>query len=212
MSDQPLDIEALVKAYPLPEGVPDAVLNKTEVAEFFQFSEPTIAAWIRDGMPFVEEGTNGRSYKFMASQCWAWRQSKKAGEEQQRSEARAAIEAMRLKLIGGEVGDTIRALPPKERQQLYDVEAAHLKLCRERNQTLQREDVSEVMTEVLRLCRDGVNQLPDVLEREVNLGPKAVAVAIQHCDTVLEELHRTMERYFADRPIVTREERVDLFN
>ena len=206
------DIDRLIAAYPLPDGVPDAVFNRAELAEFFGVSEPTVTAWMRDDMPVLEEGTNGKAYQFQASHCWAWRQAKKAQEELQRSEARRAIEAMRLKLIGGGAGDSIRGLPPKERQQLYDVEAAHAKLCRERNQTLDRDDVSGLITEILRLTRDGISQLPDVLERECNLDAKAVTVAIDHCDATLEELHATLERFFADRPVITREDRKDLFN
>lgn len=209
------DIAALVARFPLPDGVPDAVLNKRELSDFFAVSLPTLDAWIADGLPALAEGTNGRQWEFQASAAWAWKCARDEGEQLKRSEAQSAIAAMRLALIGGKSGNSIQSLPPKERQQLYDVEAAYERLRRERNQSLDRDEVSQVMSDLMRIVRDGVSALPDTLEREAGLDGKGVTSATDACDQVLDELEQRIVRFFADRPIITREdreERTDLFN
>ncbi len=55
-----MNVAALVARFPLPAGVPDAVLNKRELSDFFGISLPTLDAWIADGLPALVEGTNGR--------------------------------------------------------------------------------------------------------------------------------------------------------
>lgn len=202
----------LLKRFPLPDGVPDAVLNKRELADFFGVSAPTVDAWVSDGLPAISEGTNGRSWEFQASAAWAWKCARDEGERIKSTEAQAAIAAMRLALIGGKSGNSIQSLPPKERQQLYDVEAAYERLKRERNQSLDRDEVAAVLTDLLRIVRDGVSTLPDTLERVASLDGKAVNKTVDACDELLEELERTIARFFADRPIITRETRTDLFN
>lgn len=206
------DIAELVARFPLPEGVPDAVLNKRELADFFGVSLPTLDAWVMDGLPALTEGTNGRSWEFQASAAWAWKCSRDESEKVKSTEAQAAIAAMRLALIGGKSGNSIQSLPPKERQQLYDVEAAYERLKRERNQSLDRDEVRQVLDDLLRTVRDGVSVLPDKLEREANLDGKAVDKALEACDDLLEELENAVRRFFDARPVITRETRNDLFN
>lgn len=205
-------LDDLTRRYPLPDGVPDAVLNKQELADFFGVSLPTLSAWISDGLPHLTEGTNGRQWEFQASIAWAWKCARDEGEREKNSQAQAAIAAMRLALIGGKSGSSIQSLPPKERQMLYDVEASFEKLKRERNQSLDRDETMAVFNDLMRIVRDGCSALPDTLEREASLDGKGVSVAVRVCDDFLGELERTIHRFFADRPIISREERRDLFN
>jgi hypothetical protein len=206
-------IKALIKRFPLPEGVPDAKLNKSDVAQFFGVSLPTIETWLRDGMPWVAEGTNGRAWEFQASQVWAWRQAIIASEETRSAEAQAAIEAMRLKLIGGQAGDTLRALPPKERQQIYDVELAHRRLMAESNRLIQRDVVLEHLQDLLSLTRDAVTSLSDRLEREANLNGKQIEIVDAIGADLLVQLKNRIVEFFAIRPVGERRSADrDLFN
>lgn len=206
------DIASLVERFPLPEGVPDAVLNKRELTDFFGVSLPTLDAWVMDGMPALSRGTNGREWEFQASAAWAWKCNRDEGERAKSTKAQAAIAAMRLALIGGKSGNSMQSLAPKERQQLYDVEASWEKLKRERNQSLDRDEVVQVLTDLLSMVRDGVSSLPDSLERKLNLDGKGVDIAVEACYDMLEELDAVIKRFFADRPPITREARTDLFN
>lgn len=206
------DIIDWLARFPLPEGVPDAVLNKQELSDFFGVSLPTLNAWVADGLPALSEGTNGRQWEFQASAAWAWKCGRDEGEKVKSTEAQAAIAAMRLALIGGKSGSSIQSLAPKERQQLYDVEASYERLKRERNQSLDRDEVAAVMADLLRMTRDGVSALPDTLERVVSLDGRGVTAAMGACDELLEELERSINRFFSDRKILSREARTDLFN
>jgi phage terminase Nu1 subunit (DNA packaging protein) len=206
-----LDLEELTRRHPLPEGVADVVMNRGELAEFFDVSPGTITAWITAGMPVLSEGKQGQSYEFQASHCWAWKEARDADERTRSDEARAAIEAMRLKLIGGAPGDSIRALHPKERQQLYEVEAAFERLKRERNQSLNREDVRSAIEDLLSLVRDAISAYPDRFERDATFPAAAVDKAIEYGDQLLEELENRIETFFRDRPEQPAE-RTDLFN
>ncbi|MDX8513543.1 terminase small subunit [Mesorhizobium captivum] len=196
--------DELTKRFPLPEGVPDAILNKGEVAQFFGVSLPTVDAWLRDGMPWVSEGTNGRAWEFRASEVWAWRQSIIAHEETRSAEAQAAIEAMRLKLIGGQAGDTLRALPPRERQQIYDVELAHRRLMAESNRLIEREVVLEHLQDLLSLMRDTVTGLSDRLDREASLNSKQVEAVDRIGADLLEKLGNRIVEFFNVRPVIER--------
>lgn len=206
------DIAAIVERFPLPEGVPDAVLNKRDLSEFFGCSLPTIDSWIMAGMPALSEGTNGRSWEFQASVAWAWKCNRDENDRTKSEQASAAIAAMRLALIGGRSGDSMRALPPKDRQQLYDVEAAYEKLKRERNQSLDRDETSQVFSDVYRIVRDTLGALPDTLERELMLDGKGVTKTIEACDALLEAIDARIKRFFSDRPEIKRDIRTDLFN
>ncbi|WP_162243592.1 DUF1441 family protein [Rhizobium sp. Leaf386] len=187
-------------------------MNKQELADFFGVSLPTLNAWVSDGMPAISEGTNGRQWEFQASAAWAWKRCRDEAEQTKSTEAQAAIQAMRLALIGGKSGNSIQSLAPKERQQLYDVEAAYEKLKRERNQSLDRDDVRQVLDDLLSTVRDSVQALPDTLERVASLDGKAVDKAVEACDDLLEEIESAVRRFFDERPIITRETRSDLFN
>ena len=206
------EITEMVARFPLPESVADVVLNKSELADFFAVSLPTLEAWIKAGLPWVSEGTNGRSWEFQASVAHAWRCARDEGDRLRSTEAQAAIAAMRLALVGGKVGDSLQSLPPKDRQQLYDVEAAYERLCRERNQSLDRDEVIVVMTKLLQIFRDSLQMLPDTLERKLGLDGKAADVAVEHCDNTLMVLEDTVEKFFSDRPITSRDVKRDLFN
>ncbi len=210
MSDQ--DLADLVERYPLPDGVPDATLNKTDVAAFFGVSLPTIDAWIRDGMPVVAEGRNGLSWEFRASHCYAWRQAREADQAARSAEARAAIEAMRLQLVGGKAGDSIRGLSPKERRDIYEVELAHRRLLAESNRLIERDQVRDEIEQMLSLVRDGVTALSDRLEREAGLSGQAIETVDQIGADLLETLHARLADFFDARPVAERHVDRDLFD
>ena len=119
------DFEALVARYPLPEGVPDAVLNREEMGEALGVSLNTVTAWINAGMPVQAEGRNGRPYELRLSHCYAWNEARRRDEEVRSAQARDAISAMRLALVGGKSGDSIEALDPKQRREILTAQLAH---------------------------------------------------------------------------------------
>lgn len=201
-----------MQTYPLPEGVPDAVLNKREAAEFFGVSAPTLDAWTRMGMPALTEGTNGREWEFRASAIWAWKCARDDGERIRSEEAAEAIRVMRLKLLGGASGDSEMSLPAEERRKLYAVQNEHMRMLTAAGDLIRRDDVADGFAELMGLFRDGIGALPDALEREAGLDAKAVALAITAGDALLESMARKVEEFFAARPQGAVSGRVDLFN
>lgn len=206
-----MEEDEALKRFPLPEGVPDALLNKREAGEFFAVSAPTLSEWQRDGMPHEVEGTNGREWEFRASRIWAWKCARDAGEKIKRDQAAEAVRAMRLKLLGGDAGDSEMAMPAEERRKLYAVQTEHMRMRSAANELIPRLEVEDGYAELMALFRDGIGALPDMLEREAGLQAKAVALAIEAGDALLETLAKQVEKFFEARPVKAVAGRVDLF-
>ena len=179
----------------LPPGVEDVVLNRAQLASALNKSEPTITAWLREGLPFLTAGTNGRSYEFQLSECWKWVRAKEQEAEQRRSAADAAVLQMRLALVGGsEADEDEAALSPKQRRELYDAEQSFMNAATMRMALVKRPEVVSMLEDVLLSVRDAVTALPDRLEREAGLTGKALDLCINICDQVLAEAQKRIEQ------------------
>src|SRR5690606_9668441 len=195
------DIEALVARYPLPEGVPDAVLNREEMGEALGVSLNTVTAWMNAGMPVRAEGRKGRPYELRLSHCCAWNGGRRRDEEMRPAEARDAISAMRLALVGGKSGDSIEALDPKQRREILTAQLAHEQLETARNRLLRRDDVREMLEILLSPIRDGLDVAPDRIERlDPTLPPKAVNALVDICDSIADDVARRIAGYWRERP------------
>lgn len=200
MTDE-IDIDDLLARHPLPAGVPDAVLNREELAEALGTSLNTVSAWIGSGMPVQEHGRNGKPYELRLSHCFAWNEARKKSEELRSQAARDAISSMRLALVGGRSGDSIEALDPKQRREILTAQLAHEQLEAQRNKLLQRSDVKEALDVLMSLVRDGLDVAPDRIERDhPDLPSKAVDALVEICDGILDELALRIEAYWRDRP------------
>ena len=195
------DISELVAKYPLPAGVPDNVLNRTDLADFFGVSANTIGAWISAGMPVESQGTNGQAYEFLPSKCWAWKSARDRSEAAARSAAQDTIAAMRLALTGGKAGDTIDALSPKEKQEAIAAAREHETFKRHRNELMVRADVEDLLENMFLLIRDASNTMPDALERANVIAGDDVETVIRLGDEMLEALRGQIMRFWSDRPL-----------
>jgi phage terminase Nu1 subunit (DNA packaging protein) len=195
-------VAALVARYPLPAGVHDVVLNREELAEALGTSLNTVSAWINSGMPVQAIGTNGRPYELRLSHCFAWNEARKHGEEVRGAEAREAISAMRLALVGGKSGDSIEALDPKQRRDILMAQHAYEELAKARNQLIPRRDVVEAFETACTIIRDALEVAPDRLERlEPLLTPKAIDALVEmHDDLILTVRKRLMEEFWEVHP------------
>lgn len=172
----------------LPAGVVDAVLNRGDLARALNKSEPTITAWIAEGMPVIREGKNGQPYELQLSACWSWLKARERVEAERTTAAEAAVQQMRLALVGGDdLGGGDRSLSPKERQAEYDAEKSFMLAALQRAALVKQTDIVGVLEDVFLTVRDGVTALPDRLEREAGITGKALDLAIKICDTILSE-------------------------
>lgn len=179
----------------LPAGVEDAVLNRSQLARALNKSEPTISAWIGEGLPYITEGTNGRAYEFQLSACWRWMKLREKTDNDRQEAAEAAVRQMRLALIGGTDPDDGRgALSPKEQRDLYDAERAYMLTALQRGEQVKRAEMIAVLEDVFLIVRDSVTALPDRLEREAGITGKALDLAIGVCDSILVEAQKAVEQ------------------
>lgn len=186
--------------FPLPEGVPDADLNMGELAQFMGVSQVTVQNWLRDGIPVLQRGGAGREYVFRAGDVWAWKKSREAEYQARNEQAQAAIQAMRLQLTGGELGDSINSLTPKEKREVFATQTEYERFMAERHELLRRGEVVDALEQIFLIVRNSIDALPDLLAREAHLDNKQVAMAITQCDQVLAEIEKCIEKFFADRP------------
>lgn len=205
-------IEHLVERYPLPESVPDAIMTREELADALAVSLPTVSEWINRGMPVKEQGGQGRPYQLVLSHCWAWRQAWKAQEDLRSEEVKRAQAAMRLALVGGASGSSIEALDPKMRREIIAAQREHEMFARDRNNLLERQDVSDMLDQLLAMVRDTLESAPDRIERKEAIPPKAVTALVDICDAMVDEMRRRIEKYFQERPEGTAKRKRDLFD
>ncbi|WP_449246557.1 terminase small subunit [Desulfarculus baarsii] len=55
-----------------------SIVNRTQLAEIFGVSLPTVDAWRRDGCPVEKQGGRGKEYKFDTVSVLEWRQEREA--------------------------------------------------------------------------------------------------------------------------------------
>lgn len=174
-------------AFPLPDGVTDAVLNRAQVAKAFGVSENTIDRWIADGMPVHEQGGPGRSYKLQLSDCWAWKSARDHDDLLASEAGDRAVQEMRVALTRAGVGDSERVLSPRHRAELYEAEVNWAQAARARGELAPMTEVEELLEDVFALIRDSVVALPDRLQRECSLNARQVEKAVRACDDALAE-------------------------
>ena len=187
-----------LKKHPLPRGVSDAVLNRKQLAQALGSSEPTIDRWIGEGMPVLERGTNGKAYQFQLSHCYAWRQLRETEQAAQDSQAENAVRQMRLALLGGDVGDSERALNPRERQAIYAAEVEWQKLARMRGEVIPAAEVTDLLQQVFSLVRAAINAMPDRLARDAGLTAAQVDQAEAVGDDILADMQSALSQHVAN--------------
>ncbi|MBD8894030.1 DUF1441 family protein [Roseibium litorale] len=184
--------------YPLPRGVKDAVVNRAQLAEAFNTTEPTIDRMRRDGMPVLEEGSNGRSYQFQLSDCYAWKMARESEKRAAEEQVADSVRQLRMELLGGDHNETAEQLfSPKQRKELYEAEHAYNKLAAMRGDLVPRGEVEGLFNKVFDLVRKAVNGMPDRLSRDAGLTGRQAEQAVAVADDILGELHRTLSE-FAD--------------
>jgi phage terminase Nu1 subunit (DNA packaging protein) len=177
---------ALVAAWPLPEGVPDAQVNKAQLATALNVSETTVSAWLRAGLPYVEAGTNGRSYVFRLAVAYAWVTARRAEEERSRSAADAAAAQLQLALLGGETaGSAPDKLSLADQRKLLELELVRTQAARGRGELIPRADVVEGLEAVFAALRDALDALPDRLGRELGASGRDLERIEAACDDAL---------------------------
>ena len=179
-----------VAAYPLPEGMDDETYNREDLADVMKVSTPTINDWVRKGMPVSEIGSNGRSYEFVFSQCYAWRMwraEQDARDREEKAKRKSEHSSLFLNLEEDEQPATLTA---REVREWSEAELVRNKAAEQRKELLAREPVQAVMDTVMVSFRNALLGVPDFLEQEFGLSPRDVAKTQDYCDSILDETRR----------------------
>lgn len=180
----------LVARYPLPEGVPDAIVNKTQLETALGVSGVTVAAWIRKGLPCEQEGTNGRAWQFRLSIAYAWNAARQADERARDAEAESAAKQLALALVGDDGLGADSGLSIAEQRQILELQHVHAIAARDRGELIRRPQVVEGFEEVFGAIRDSLDALPDRLGREIGVEGRDLERIERACDDVLAEAGR----------------------
>lgn len=164
-----------LRLFPLPANVSDADMNQSEVAQAFGTTVNTVGKWIKDGMPVARDGGNGTAYVLRLSHCWAWRKARDADAASRNKHNENQISLLRAEFLGVELDSQAAKLSAKERRELAEADMRWSEAQRRRRQLVQIGDVLDLLESLGKIVRDGVEAMPDRLERELDLNPVQVA-------------------------------------
>jgi len=206
------DLDDIVKRYPLDAGMVDEVISKKQVAAGFSVSTNTIDKWLEAGLPFLEKGSNGQTYEFQLSHCWAWFHARNDAEKNASEAQSNAVRALQLALTGGASGSGIDALTPKEKREVFETQMAWEAFQRERGELIDRANVVSLLDQMFVLIRDTVTTLPDRLERDCQIEGETIEKAFVVCDELLVETQKQISDFFEKNDKPKTKERRDLLD
>lgn len=185
-----------VAAWPLPEGVEDGVLNRSQLARAFNVTENTITKWMGQGMPALSEGQNGVAYEFQLSHCHAWRQSRdeKARAAKARGDQLAVQAALAFRNLDSDQEEAEGSLTADELRKWSEAEYHRNRVAEQRGDLLRADAVRRLMEGLLVSVGNAFDTLPDWAEVNLGLSADQVALMQAQCDMARDELRRKIER------------------
>jgi phage terminase Nu1 subunit (DNA packaging protein) len=169
------ELRALLELYPLAESIEDADFNQGEMAAALGTSIPTISKWIKnEGMPVAQEGGLGKEYVLRLSHCYAWKEARDRQETVKRSHNAAQISAMQARFLSMDIENPLAQLSAKDRAALADADFKHSRAMQMRRQLVPLDDLVDLLESLFVTVRNKMEGLPDILERELALGPDEV--------------------------------------
>lgn len=182
--------------YPLPDAVEDVTMNRGQIARAMGVTEPTITAWINDGMPVESKGSNGQAYAFRPSHCWAWRMHRRQQDQLVQEQANAAAEQMRMAFanLDPDQADAERGLTPKQIAEMAEADYRRSKAAELRGELVRADRVRALQEKQMIDFRQAIMTLPDFAEQEFGLTAAQAEKLNARCEGALEELGRTLRR------------------
>lgn len=180
-------LDALVRAHPLPEGITDEVLNRSQLAVAMQVSDNTISKYLSRGMPCLSQGGNGKDYEFQLSHCYAWRMAEDADLAAKKAKGDDVARQMALHFRNDdeEIEDSAPVLTAKEIKEESEADYARNKAAEARRDLVRRHRVDELFETVLIEFRTQITTLVDFAEMEFSLTPEQVEKIQTRCDSTL---------------------------
>ncbi|WP_243612939.1 DUF1441 family protein [Shimia aestuarii] len=189
----------MIERYPLPDGVEDADVTIEGAAQALNVSVNTVSKWIRqrepgvEAFPVVEQGGMGKSYVLRLSHVFAWKQARDVASAERDRHAQTQIERMQAQFLGLDVDQDGQVLSAKERKALAEADFHHSRAAQMRRQLVPLDEMTDLLESVFAAVRNGVEGMPDRLERELDLKPEEVAMAQRIGSDILSEIAQKIE-------------------
>lgn len=196
LPDLSADHAAIVARWPLPAGVPDALVNKAQLETALGVSQTTISAYLRQGLPFVEAGTNGRSYVFRLSVAFAWQAARRADDDAARAAGDRAAAQLQMALLGGDTASPVGGkMSLADQRKLIELELIRNEAARKRGDLIWRDDAVSVVEGAFAAIRDALDALPDRLRWELGLDGPATERVQTAADDALAAAAIAVDRF-----------------
>ena len=185
-----------VSAWPLPDGVEDGVLNRTQLAKAFQVTENTITKWVSLGMPVLTEGQNGVAYEFQLSHCYAWKQERddKARAIKLRGDQVAVQAALAFRNLDADQAEAEGDLTADDLRKWSEAEYHRNRVAEQRGDLVRAEGMRQLLEGILVAIGNTLDTLPDFAEMNFGLTAEQVAQMQEHCDSARLEIRAQIER------------------
>lgn len=170
------DLEEALIAYPLPEDVEDRVVNRKQVADGLRVSENMISRYLDQGLPCLTRGSNGTSYEFQLSECYAWKRWRDEELRKEREAGDRAVAQLALAFRGSdpEEADAGKVLSAKEIIEESRADYERNRAAELRGELVRAARVRDLFEDVLIEFRTQVVSLVDFAEMEFALSPDQV--------------------------------------
>lgn len=194
-------LAALVAQFPLPAAVPDCDVNQAELAEAFNVTTVTVGKWVGRSVesalwskdrasecPVVQKGGPGKPYVIRISHVWAWREYARAQDEARDSGVRRSVAALQASLLNVDAQSLSDGLTVKERRDLVDYDFARNRAAELRRALVRVDEVAELVASLFEIVANGLDGMPDRLERELGLKPEQVHMVARISDDIRNAL------------------------
>ncbi|WP_428924985.1 hypothetical protein [Marinibacterium sp. SX1] len=180
------EIADLRARHPLPDGMQDSIVNRSQLALALNVSEPTVSKYLAQGLPCAEEGGNGREYAFSLADCYAWRMARDAAALARKREGDQAAAAMNSLFRNLDEDEPTAGMSAKEIAEASDAEWRWQRAAEGRRELVRVSKVRELFEGALVEIRNTMIAIPDFAEMEFGLSPEQVQKIEGRCDAVLE--------------------------
>ena len=198
------ELAAVVRDHPLPEGIDDLAMNVSEIALALNVSANTVTKWVARAVPasewqalpsfpVIEMGGPGKPYEIQLGHAYAWRQHQKGVEEERSSSAARAIARMQATFLNIEGEADGPVMTAKMRREMAEADVVWSKAQMLRRRLVDVTEVQAVWAAVFQIVRNGMESMPDRLERELGLKPDQVDLVVRLADDILREMADRIE-------------------
>ncbi|MBL6427336.1 MAG: terminase small subunit [Maritimibacter sp.] len=183
------DLAELRAKFPLPDHIKDTPVNRYQLAQAMDVSEPTITKWLQDlenPLPVLEVGGNGREYKFRLADCYAWRMARNDAEQLAKDEASRSAAQLALLFRNADDGtDPESFLTARQVKDEADADYARNRAAELRGELVRASRVEELFELMIDEFKKSATTLADFCEMEFGLDPAEVEKIQRRADEVL---------------------------